>query len=311
MIHPPRQTSPFDGPAPAAAWGQDVAKRSLDELFCLARRYRSSAEFHSLLKFVTSFRFYSPFNALLVHVQMPGATYVAPANRWLRDFGRRISSKARPLVILQPRGPVMFVFDVSETIAGPEARELPRSVTDPFEVRGGKVGGELRLTMANAQRDGVEVLERDAGSQSAGAIQRAPPGRSIAFEVPKRPETLQVTVPLRYELLLNKSHSAEARYATLVHELGHLYCGHVGTPNAHWWPDRRGLRQVEEEFEAESVCYLVCGRLGIANPSDEYLSGYLKDDREVPEISLECVMKAAGLVEQMGCERLSLRKTKE
>ena len=39
----------------------------------------------------------------------------------------------------------------------------------------------------------------------------------------------------------NLSASRESRYATIVHELGHLYCGHLGTPNAKWWPDRLGL----------------------------------------------------------------------
>jgi antirestriction protein ArdC len=103
--------------------------------------------------------------------------------------------------------------------------------------------------------------------------------------------------------LLNSNFSAEARYATLVHELAHLYCGHLGTPNDKWWPDRRGLPHAAEEFEAESVCYLVCERLGIDNPSDEYLAGYLG--------SLDCVMKAAGLIERMGRERLGARKKKE
>src|SRR5207248_2429484 len=62
----------------------------------------------------------------------------------------------------------------------------------------------------------------------------------------------------------NSNLSAEARYAILVHELAHLYCGHLGTPNDKWWPDRRGLPHVAREFEAESVCFLVCERLGIA-----------------------------------------------
>jgi hypothetical protein len=55
------------------------------------------------------------------------------------------------------------------------------------------------------------------------------------------------------------------------------------------------------EFEAESVCYLLCKRLSIVNPSEQYLAGYLHE--ETPSISLDCVMKAAGLIEQMGRER--------
>jgi hypothetical protein len=87
----------------------------------------------------------------------------------------------------------------------------------------------------------------------------------------------------------------------------HLYCGHLGTPDKAWWPDRRGLKVEIEEFEAESVCYLVCTRLGIDNPSAEYLAGYIRKF-ETPPISLDAVMKAAWLVERMGRQRLPIRK---
>jgi hypothetical protein len=53
---------------------------------------------------------------------------------------------------------------------------------------------------------------------------------------------------------------------------------------------------------------LVCGRAGIDNPSDKYLAGYLEHNEQVPDISLECVMAAAGLIEKMGSERLKPRK---
>jgi hypothetical protein len=65
------------------------------------------------------------------------------------------------------------------------------------------------------------------------------------------------------------------------------------------------------EFEAESVCYLLCERLGIDNPSDEYLSGYLKGQAETPQISLHAVLTAAGLIERMGRERMKPRKERE
>src|SRR5215467_3043032 len=101
--------------ATAPALERDADRRALDDLFRLTRQYSSMQSYHELLKFVTRFRFYSPFNAMLVHVQMPGARYVAPPDRWLRDYERRIRPAARPLVLLQPGGPVMFVFDVSDT----------------------------------------------------------------------------------------------------------------------------------------------------------------------------------------------------
>jgi len=48
--------------------------------------------------------------------------------------------------------------------------------------------------------------------------------------------------------------------------------------------------------------------LGIANPSAEYLAGYVGKNQDIPAISPECVMKATGLIQQMGRERLKPRK---
>ena len=39
-----------------------------------------------------------------------------------------------------------------------------------------------------------------------------------------------------------------------------------------------------------------------------YLDGYMRANGEIPEISLETVLKAAGMIERMGRERLRLRK---
>jgi len=304
------QRSLFEEPLAAEVWDQDSARRALDELFTVARQYSSSAAYFELMRFIASFRAYAPFNAMLVHVQMPGARYVAPAHRWASEYCRRIRPDARPLVILQPMGPVMFVFDVSDTEPEPGAPPLPPEVENPFEVRRGRVGDELRQTVENAKRDGIRVTSQQAGAGSAGSIRAANTSQRLEFRTKTRPKPEHVEVPLRYELLVNARHSAEAQYATLVHELAHLYCGHLGSPDPRWWPDRMGLPNQVGEFEAESVCYLICARVGLDNPSAEYLAQYVEDHGETPPISLDCVMKAAGLIEQMGRQRLEPRPTK-
>jgi hypothetical protein len=287
---------------------QDSARAALDELFTLAGKYNSSDAYLELMRFVGRFRFYSPFNAMLIYAQMPGARFVCTARRWRKDYGREIKIEARPIVILQPMGPVLFVFDVSDTAPLSNARPLPRQVEDPFQVRNGKVGGQLALTIDNAKRDGVRVSERADGSQRAGSIQWAAAGQHLEFSFVKKPLPKSTQVPLWFELLLNSVLSAEARYGTLVHELAHLYCGHLGTPNGRWWPDRQDLSHDVREFEAESVSYLVCTRLGIDTASDEYLAAYVRRCPATPPISLDRVMKSVWLLEQMGRESLGLRK---
>jgi hypothetical protein len=293
-------------PAPAPL-DQDSARTALDELFTLAHKYNSSDAYLELMRFVGRFRFYSPFNAMLIHTQMPGANFVCTGLRWQRNYHREIKIGARPIVILQPMGPILFVFDVSDTAPLPNARPIPIRVEDPFKMRSGKIGDQLALTIENAKRDGVRVSERADGSQRAGSIQWAAAGQYLEVTIAKKPPS-STQVPLWFELLLNSILSAEARYGTLVHELGHLYCGHLGTPDGRWWPDRQNLLLAVREFEAESVSYLVCTRLGIDTASDEYLAGYVRRSPVTPPISLDRVMKSVVLIEQMGRLRLGLRK---
>jgi len=297
---------------PAETWEENTDKRALDELFKLTYSYKSSKSYYELVKFVTRFWFYSPYNAMLINVQMPGAKFVAPPNRWLRIYGRRIKSGARPIVILQPMGPVMFVFDVSDTEPTKKARPLPPEVENPFEVKNGFIGPGLERIIENAKRDGVRIIYKDQGSQAAGLIGQAAGGikqnQEFQTGVDKNGNSIIAEIPVRYDMIINRKLSREGQYATIVHELAHLYCGHLGTFNVKWWADRRGLKLNQLEFEAESVAYLVCARANIANPSDQYLAGYINEKEEVPPISLESVMKTAGLIEKMSKQKMKPRK---
>lgn len=295
------QVTVMDEDSPAALFDKDASRRSLDELFTLTSQYRSAKRFGELLRFITKFRYYSPFNAMLMHIQKPGTTYAAPPHRWLRDYGRHIKPNAQPIVILRPMGPVMFVFDESDT----EGEPLPPEIEKPLEVRNGKIGSELDLLIYNATRDGIRVSMARHGAQRGGSIRpTAVKGGRVHFGD-------KHWVPLRYEMVLSEHLSREARFSTVVHEFGHLYCGHLGTPNRKWWPDRLGLSKEVCEFEAESVAHLVCGRHDIDPASEEYLSGYLKKEGtqyEIPAISFERVMTAAGLIENMAHRKLKPRK---
>ena len=165
MKNSPTQLSIPSSETPAELWDKESTNRALDELFKNVRRYKSTKSYKELIDFISRFRFYAPYNGMLIHIQMSGAKFVAPANRWERQYGRFVKSTARPLVILQPGGPVMFVFDVADTEPQPQSKELPPEVDRPFEVFEGIVGSELWKTIENAKRDGVRIQLTKEGSQ--------------------------------------------------------------------------------------------------------------------------------------------------
>ena len=114
-------------------------------------------------------------------------------------------------------------------------------------------------------------------------------------------------IPLLSEITLNSNLSDEVNFATLTHELGHVYCGHIG-PGEQWlWPNRINLSKNVREFEAESVSFLACQRMGIDTPAAKYLSGYLNNNEEIPEISLDAVFKAVQRIESMSKKRMKSR----
>jgi hypothetical protein len=297
--------------------GQEVvtpqmAKQSIDDLVADALRYRDSTAYAELLRFIGGFRRYSPFNALLIHAQMEGAAYVAPASHWASRYARRVRPGERPIVVLQPFGPVLFVFDVSQTDAEPDAPPLPQSVVNPFAMPPlERVQPALGWALENAKADGVRVQMVSAGSQSAGCISLALPGSTQRVVVKQRPEELR-HVPIRFETRINRDFDDTERYATLAHELAHLYCGHLGSEKDDRWPDRARVEEAVAEFEAESAAFIACRRLDDDAAMPPHLAQYLDENPEVPEgISLERVAAAAGAIAEMSLGWVKPRKRKE
>lgn len=272
------------------------ALSALDDLFHATQRYSTSNKYMELLQFIKRFPRYSPFNCFLLHAQKPSVSFVATPSQWKKRFRRTIKANARPLVILAPMSPVLFVIDTEDT----EGEPLPATLTDPFATEGVLHEGVWEKTQSNLQRDRVLLIEEEMDRSKAGWVMRALANDFLLVS--------GVKTKANYRIQINKVLDVGGRYATLVHELGHLYAGHLGTPNPKWWEDRSGQALEQREFEAESICYLVSGRAGIQTPSDAYLAGYLDKNRTIPQISLDCVLKVAGQIEAMGKRQLPPRK---
>ena len=124
----------------------------------------------------------------------------------------------------------------------------------------------------------------DAGDNSAGSIRltrRSSDGKDRN----------------RYRLSVNANHPPAVQFTTLVHELAHLFLGHLGEDNKRSVSERQGFPLVQRELEAESVAYLVSLRNGITPKSQVYLSAFVNANTTIDDLELYQVMRAAGQVE--------------
>lgn len=264
---------------------------ALDEMFAASLRYRHSREYMELLNFINRFPKYSPFNCFLLHVQNPAVSYVATAGTWFTRFQRKPKRDARPLVILAPMSPVLFVYDMNDT----EGKPLPENLLRPFETKGALNNTVFDRVIHNCSLHGIAVHEDGLAHSHAGSAMR------LTETTRKHYKDLNLPVNMDYLIILNKSHCLEDKYSSLAHEIGHIFCGHLGISRDGWWQDGRNRELVQREIEAESVAYLVCRRIGLSVNSDKYLSGYnAKEDKEMPFFSLNAVLLATAYIEEMG-----------
>ena len=267
-------------PLPDPAEIED-ARSILDQLLESSRLYTKGKDYKELLDHVVKLRPFAPFNAMLLQIQKPGLSYAATATDWQRRFGRKPKEGARPLLILWPFGPVALVFDQMDTegdplpedaFAFPVLGDLPKSVLDEFL---GRLEGAC-----------IHVVDCDAGDRRAGYIRLAEPAKSDREYS-------------HYVLLMNRNHAPAVRFVTLVHELGHLFLGHLGLDAKLKIPDRRGLAHAQQELEAESVAYILCGRHGVKPKSETYLAAFITEETTIGHLDIYQVMRAAGRAESL------------
>jgi len=273
---------------------QKDERRSLDELFHRSTVLRTSDKFFKLLNFICKFRHYSPYNNALVFIQNPEVIYFATAKDWWRKFGRYVKQDARPMVILAPMTPVLFVYDLDDTYGKP----LPDCLTKSFEVKGHISPSILPKTIENCSRLGIVVREKKMSSLHAGTAIKP----KIFGYLNQGHADIKIGIELNQDLGIN------SKYATLIHEIGHVLLGHVGNDKDQWWDDRSSISKSSKELEAEAVSFLITNRLELETKSAEYCCPHLEDEKQLEEISYEMIIKTAGLVERMGQKNIPQKK---
>ena len=265
----------------------------VDEMFAASTRFRDNRDLIELLQFVARFPGYSAFNGLLLYIQNSSATCVATARGWKQKFSRRPNFDAQPIVILAPMAPILFVFDILDT----EGPAVPSTLLQPRKTQPQLLNKIYTNTRHNCAVHGIAVHETAMGNGTTGAASRITPA------LRKQYQDLELQNDTSYLILIDRTQSIEDRYSSLAHELGHIFCSHLGIDRHAWWPEREDLNINSEEIESDATAYLVCERLGLGASSAEHLSNYIESNHELPVFSLNAVLQSVGYLEDMGKSR--------
>ena len=272
-------------------------KENIDELQFLVKSYRDSNEFKKMLDFIGSFPYLAPYNAMLVQMQKPGATFVLTGKKWA-EYGRQPKLNGQKLIVLKPFGPVQCVFDFEDTEPIPNATkvmkeaDLIKKYTESLQQAQGDLDKKKMDTLvSNLPVYGIYLDDNFLASNSYGGYIMPYHDQKLKVKIDK---DYDMEISSNFVISVNKKQSNAAKFHTICHELGHLFCNHQCYDKR----KKRKLTLKEKEFESETVAWLMCKRHGISNPSEEYLASYAPKG-EIPICSTELIMRAVTEIERM------------
>ena len=262
----------------------------VDEVFETSRSSHHLSDYLVLLKFISRFPQYSPLNTFLLHTQNPSATLVATAGTWLKVFNRKPIRGARPLIILAPMSPVVFVFDIADT----EGNPVQVGYLKTAEAKSAWDNKVYQHTVANSAHHGIEI--REIPQQDRQTVSVMP----VTGRLRERYPDFHISTAASYLILVDSTATIKDRYGSLVKDLGRIFCGHLGIDSRAWWSDRRKSSTASENIEAESVTLLVCARKGLREVTEKGISACADLSGKLPPFSLNIILQVVGYIEEMG-----------
>ena len=251
-----------------------------------------------MLNFYASFPYLGVYNAALVEQQRPGAKMVLTVKKWAELYDRKIKPNARPVIILLPFFPVEFLFDIYDTRpTGKYNKEDDNYIIEQIINRHkaeckSDVWSYLANLEDNLSKYGIAYHSNYVVGSEIQAQIRIDNSEEIYVRLNKGHI---VNHNCHFLLSVRSGANKAEQLASIFHELGHLFCQHLAYP---WFKDR-SCTELVKEFEAETVSYLVCSRIGIHTHSMEYLATYINDNEEIPPVDIERIFDAVDLIEQI------------
>ena len=234
---------------------------------------------------------YSAYNKVLMGIQTGSSgMFVATSMHWQDLFNRTINIDAQPMAILA-HAPVIWVYDISDTSGDP----LPHQDELSHLIYPLKRDGldEIRYAdFVKAIQDyGIRYFEKKYAFNYGGCA--ALRGR------PHRPGDAHAAATPEYDILINSALDSGSKTWSLVHELAHIFLGHIPIYEDPFKDNEKD--SPTREIEAETVTAIVADTLGYSqNLSVRYLSEYKEAFPEFQKnIRCEKLLKAAEKILQL------------
>jgi len=217
-------------------------EQALKQLVSETEEAKKSDFFKNYLDIMSRFWDYSPYNQLLIYLQMPNASRVAGFHKW-RQLGRNIIKGSKAIRILAPAKSKKIkedeeetityfrkvsVFDISQT----EGKPLPDIDIEAEGQTEGILGNLLQFCQTHGFKIAFEDLREDLHGYTAN--------NSIA---------------------INKNKSNNTQISTLLHEIAHALL-HKNS----------GLSKEQKEIQAEAIAYVAARHFNIETKSFNYLA---------------------------------------
>lgn len=320
------EVPPSTPPSPATpdtVGATDAAHFQVRQLIKQALEEPTPDQFVEFIIFTKNFRRMGVWNARMAYIQRPGASVIATETEW-KSVGRNVLPDAVPIIILWPFSPIRYVYELADT--GPPVDRA--AIGDPFAATGVFATGMLNRLVRELERQKafkVKVELRRQGfnyAGSAAAQSILPNGTGLGFgpvDLSNIGDFASVNAVIFasqsgdmpvYRVTLNDRLDEKERFVTLAHELGHIFCGHLGPCRSRaaerdeddseaGWGDRRHIPKGVREIEAEAVAFLIASRAGLVTRSAAYLKPYLEKVKQ-DDVDLDVIVRAASRIERIG-----------
>ena len=250
-------------------------------------------------------KWYSMFNAALISIQKPGAGLIFTETVW-NKHGMLVKENATPIVIMQPFGPVNFVYEQSDVMSdGSEQGEnyikkIQAEIIEENTKKNKITEDDYIMLKLIANKFGAKVEEKsEFGQNLKGKIYVEAANHTIKY--------YKETIRTPFVIQINSKLGPEEKTKTLLHELGHFLCAHHTDAVKGRELDKKIMlvercdelysldnikRRDVQEYEAETVCKMVCDKYNFFF-LDDYLCKYQKN---LGEISMDYILNATDMI---------------